>query len=139
MNLDEQHFLEALGLRLRARREELKWTQEDLAHQCGLHRTFIGSVERGERNVAILNLRRIAKTLRVPVTELFEGAAKIGVGKNVDDVAFQGRFHRRLNVIFFEQLREHLSDSCTQKENVFRNGRCTREQPRVYRFDGARP
>ena len=40
-------------------------TQAALAEQCGLHSTFIGSVERGERNVAILSLRKIATALRV--------------------------------------------------------------------------
>ncbi len=47
-------------------------TQEQLAKQCDLHRTFIGSVERGERNVSILNLRLIAKSLRVTLCELFD-------------------------------------------------------------------
>ncbi len=37
---------------------------------CGLHRTFIGSVERGERNVAVLSLRKIARTLRTTPAEL---------------------------------------------------------------------
>ena len=59
-----------MGARLRARREERGWTQARLAQQCGLHRTFIGSVERGERNVSILNLRHIARVLRVPLDEL---------------------------------------------------------------------
>ncbi len=70
MNLDERRFLRELGLRLRKRREELGWTQGQLAERCELHRTFIGSVERGERNVSILNLRAIAKALRLPLAEL---------------------------------------------------------------------
>jgi len=45
-------------------------TQAQLADTCGLHRTFIGSVERGERNVAILSLRRIARSLRTTPAEL---------------------------------------------------------------------
>jgi transcriptional regulator with XRE-family HTH domain len=48
-------------------------TQAQLADRCGLHRTFIGSVERGERNVAVLSLRKIARALRLPLAELFEG------------------------------------------------------------------
>ena len=71
MNLQEQHFLRELGSRLRRHREGRGWTQAQLAQRCDLHRTFIGSVERGERNVSILNLRLIARILRVPLVELF--------------------------------------------------------------------
>jgi transcriptional regulator with XRE-family HTH domain len=76
MNLDEQTFLQTLGLRLRRRREEMNWTQADLAEKCDLHRTFIGSVERGERNVSILNLRQIAKSLRTSFAALVEENAE---------------------------------------------------------------
>ena len=71
MNLDDTHFLQAIGSTIRDLRDARGMTQAQLAEACGLHRTFIGSVERGERNVAILNLRRIAKSLRVPLAELF--------------------------------------------------------------------
>lgn len=70
MNLDDQRFLRALGERIRERRLARSMTQAELAGKCALHRTFIGSVERGERNIAILNLRLIAKVLRVPLAEL---------------------------------------------------------------------
>jgi transcriptional regulator with XRE-family HTH domain len=70
MNLDDRHFLRQVGFRIRELRTARGKTQAQLAESCGLHRTFIGSVERGERNVAILNLRLIAKTLRVPLTDL---------------------------------------------------------------------
>ncbi len=59
-----------------------------LGEQCELHRTFIGSVERGERNVSILNLRTIARVLRVPLPELFAGAtqaSKSGKGGQTGD------------------------------------------------------
>lgn len=71
MNLDNQHFLRDLGLRLRQHRLAHKWTQAELARRCDLHRTFIGSVERGERNLSILNLRLLAKILRVSLADLF--------------------------------------------------------------------
>jgi transcriptional regulator with XRE-family HTH domain len=64
MNLNDKKFLQQVGDRLRDRRVELELTQEQLATKCGLHRTFIGQVERGERNAAVLNLRLIAKALR---------------------------------------------------------------------------
>jgi transcriptional regulator with XRE-family HTH domain len=72
MNLQERRFLERLGDRLRELRTAANLTQAELAEMCGLHRTFIGSVERGERNVAVLSLRRIAAALRVPLSAFFE-------------------------------------------------------------------
>ena len=71
MNLHDSQFLRDVGDRIREARQGRKWTQADLAERCRLHRTYIGSVERGERNVSILNLRRIAKVLRVALTALF--------------------------------------------------------------------
>ncbi len=76
MNLDDRHFLQELGFQLRELRLARQMTQEELAQQCELHRTFIGSVERGERNLSILNLRLIARALRVPRAELFAMGSK---------------------------------------------------------------
>jgi transcriptional regulator with XRE-family HTH domain len=70
MNLKERIFLQTIGLRVRQCREAQGWTQAQLGERCGLHRTFIGSVERGERNVSILNLRAIALVLRMSLPEL---------------------------------------------------------------------
>jgi transcriptional regulator with XRE-family HTH domain len=49
--------------------------QAELGEHRELHRTFIGSVERGERNLALLNLRKIAQVLRIPLSELLAEAA----------------------------------------------------------------
>ena len=76
MNLSERHFLQALGFRIRERRIELQLTQAELGAKCELHRTFIGSVERGERNIAILNLRQIARALRVALAELLSESSR---------------------------------------------------------------
>ena len=73
MNLDDRRFLRDLGFRIRQHRLARQWTQADLARRCDLHRTFIGSVERGERNLSVLNLRRISKVLRVCLSDLFSG------------------------------------------------------------------
>ncbi len=75
MNADDRAFLEQLGFRVRERRLAQNLTQAELAERCGLHRTFIGSVERGERNVAVLSLRRIARALRTTPGELLAGGA----------------------------------------------------------------
>jgi transcriptional regulator with XRE-family HTH domain len=73
MNLDETRFLQQLGSRIRQLRAERHWTQAELARRCELHHTFIGSVERGERNISILNLRLFARVLRVGLPELLGG------------------------------------------------------------------
>jgi transcriptional regulator with XRE-family HTH domain len=70
MNRTDKHFLQQVGDRIRERRMAMNLTQAALAEKCGLHRTFIGSVERGERNVALLSLRRIAVALRKRPEEL---------------------------------------------------------------------
>lgn len=56
---------------MRELRAEKGWSQEDLAEQAELHRTYIGSVERCERNVSIDNIERLATALGVDITELF--------------------------------------------------------------------
>ena len=48
-------------------------SQEAFADMCELDRTYIGGIERGERNVALVNIEKIAKTLRISVSELFRG------------------------------------------------------------------
>ena len=73
MNLDDEEFFREIGHRLRARRERLGWTQAELAQRCELHKAYIGFVERGERNVSLINLRRIAKVLRVRLSDLLMG------------------------------------------------------------------
>ena len=76
MNLADQRFLRRIGDRIRERRIARGWTQDDLGEKCDLHRTFIGSVERGERNISVLNLKLIAGVLRVSLAELFTEPAK---------------------------------------------------------------
>ena len=55
---------------IRRMRRELDLSQEELADICGLHRTFVGSVERGERNVTLSSLELLAEALGVSVIEL---------------------------------------------------------------------
>ena len=51
-------------------RIEKGWTQEELAHRADLHRTYIGSIERYERNVSLVNVEKIANALGVKVRDL---------------------------------------------------------------------
>jgi len=59
------------GNTVRRLRLEKGLSQEAFADLCGLHRTYIGAVERGERNVSIENIERIAKALKAPIGSLF--------------------------------------------------------------------
>lgn len=70
MNTRDRTFLRAIGDRVRDRRTALGLTQAELGERCDLHRTFVGSVERGERNVSVLTLRALATGLGVTVAEL---------------------------------------------------------------------
>ena len=60
---------------IRRRRRALGWSQETLAHEAGLHRTFIGHVERGETNLSIDNLERLADALKASGADLLTPAA----------------------------------------------------------------
>lgn len=61
------------GKRIRELRTQKGWSQEKFADEVGVHRTYIGAVERGEQNIALDNIDRIAKQLRISVEELFRG------------------------------------------------------------------
>lgn len=61
----------AFGQRVRELRIKKNLSQEALALACELDRTYIGGVERGERNISLLNIRKIADSLGVPVREMF--------------------------------------------------------------------
>jgi transcriptional regulator with XRE-family HTH domain len=69
----EVELLEAFGRVVAERRRELGMSQEGLAERAGLHRTYVGSVERGERNLSFLNLVCISRALRMPLGELLGG------------------------------------------------------------------
>ena len=60
------------GTHLRQLRKSRGWSQEQLAYECGLDRSYMGGVERGERNVSLENIVRIAKALDVPASQLLE-------------------------------------------------------------------
>ena len=66
-------ILKRFGMRVRQLRKAAGYSQEQFADLCGLDRTYIGGVERGERNVSLRNIEVIAKSLQITVAELTDG------------------------------------------------------------------
>jgi len=64
------------GKAVRKRRRKLGVSQEEFADMCGLDRTYIGGIERGERNVALVNIEKVAKGLRISLSELFRDVSR---------------------------------------------------------------
>ena len=62
---------ERFGYAVKGRRDELGLTQEDLADKAGIHRTYLSDVERGTRNLSLVNIERLAAALSMKMSELF--------------------------------------------------------------------
>jgi transcriptional regulator with XRE-family HTH domain len=76
MNAQHRSTRKIFSKNLRKMRLEKGLSQERLASLAGLHRTYIGSVERGERNISIDNIERLAKALGCEVKDLLQGDAE---------------------------------------------------------------
>ena len=63
-------LLTSLGERIRKLRKKRGWTQVEMAEKVGIDRSFLADVERGKRNISILNVELIAKGLRVSLSQL---------------------------------------------------------------------
>jgi transcriptional regulator with XRE-family HTH domain len=70
-----QQIQRDLGERIRKLRTGRGWSQEEFAGISGLHRTYIGAVERGEKNLTISTMHTLAKTLDTSIAQLFRGIA----------------------------------------------------------------
>lgn len=77
-NDDKPEIRRCFGEKIRELRHAKDMSQEELAAHAGVHRTYIGMVERGEKNVTLVTLLRLAAALDVPPAELVKG---IGRGK----------------------------------------------------------
>ena len=71
---EDDALLRVIGQNLRKARLAKSWSQEQLSLESGLHRTYVGAVERGERNITVINLRKLAAVLGVKLTVLVKRA-----------------------------------------------------------------
>jgi transcriptional regulator with XRE-family HTH domain len=71
MNIDSE-ILKMFGERVRQLRKVKDFSQEELAHRADLHRTYIGMIERAEKNITLLNIEKIANALEVKIQDLFK-------------------------------------------------------------------
>lgn len=65
--------IKVFGTKIRTIRLERELSQERLAFLSGLHRTYIGAIERGERNISLKNIEKLAKALKISLEDLFRG------------------------------------------------------------------
>lgn len=63
----------AFGARVRELRKKVGFSQEELGDRASLHRTYISGIERGERNISLLNLVKVARALEILPSQLLEG------------------------------------------------------------------
>ena len=77
MKKGNKRLLELFGNRVRELRKDKNLSQEQLSFKADLHRTYIGMIERAEKNITLVNIEKIAKALEISINELT---------KNLDDV-----------------------------------------------------
>ncbi|WP_139418875.1 helix-turn-helix domain-containing protein [Chryseobacterium mulctrae] len=68
-----KEILNYFGDKVREYRLEKGYSQEELAFKANVHRTYIGMIERGEKNITLLNIEKITNALEVKISELFNG------------------------------------------------------------------
>lgn len=68
----DKNILELFGSRIKKLRQENGLTQEQFAKKCGLHKNYIGMIERGERNPSLINIETIAKGFSISISELMK-------------------------------------------------------------------
>ncbi len=70
--MEKSEIQVSFGLSVRKQRHLKGLTQEELAHKCELDRTYIGGIERGERNVSLVNIHKISEALGINIKDLFQ-------------------------------------------------------------------
>lgn len=70
--MEKQPVLLLFGKAVQQRRKKLGLSQEQLAEKAGVHRTYVGMIERAEKNITLCNIERIAAALEIPIKELLD-------------------------------------------------------------------
>jgi transcriptional regulator with XRE-family HTH domain len=71
--ISKKEILVKFGERVREIRKAKGLSQEELAHKANLHRTYIGMIERGEKNITLVNIEKIAQALEIEIEDLLKG------------------------------------------------------------------
>ncbi|MEJ2568118.1 MAG: helix-turn-helix transcriptional regulator [candidate division WOR-3 bacterium] len=71
--MKKREILVKFGKKVREERKKLGLSQEALAEKAGVHRTYIGMIERGEKNITLANIQKVSKALKVKISKLTEG------------------------------------------------------------------
>ena len=82
--MEVQDILGVLGKRIRELRLKRGYSQEAFADLCGVHRTFMGTVERGESNLSFSNLVKISQALGITLSQMLSGFERL-TGRSQDD------------------------------------------------------
>ena len=69
----KQKILIKFGERVREIRKEKGLSQEELAHKADLHRTYIGMIERAEKNITLINIKKITNAFEISIKDIFNG------------------------------------------------------------------
>ena len=66
------HLVICFGLKTKQLRDKKNWSQEKLSFATGFHRTYIGMIERAEKNITLINIEKLSKALDTPLSKLLE-------------------------------------------------------------------
>ncbi len=69
----DKKFLKSLGVKIKRARFEKDFSQEELAYEAGLDRTYISGIERGERNISVITLKKITEALKIDLAKVLNG------------------------------------------------------------------
>jgi transcriptional regulator with XRE-family HTH domain len=97
-----KQVLKLVGMRIRDLRKERNWSQEQLAEKADFHFSYIGGIERAEKNISMLNLEKIANALEVEIYDLFAYSREVRTAPT----AKEKEVNEIVNLLLRKDLRE---------------------------------